>query len=192
LTAAYPRYQHCMPTVVTICVYSAFTVCILGRNSSQTFHPLPASDLSQPGKTVQQRSQSRKTIVMRTRLSQRSCEHISVVQQCQLWPSQQRCRNSRRPAPRICMRALPVDDQSDLRQLLGQTYLRPDYDKYSDEHVSCALLPKTMSTAAAAASSCSSNSSTCSQAVGIPGLVDAYTWKLQHVIKLFVVHITRR
>lgn len=72
---------------------------------------------------------------MRARLLETSTAR-TVTHTCSLWPSQQRCRNSsRRQSPRIAARALPVDDQ-DLKQLLGQSFLRPEFEDLSDEHVS--------------------------------------------------------
>jgi hypothetical protein len=72
---------------------------------------------------------------MRTRLLE-STHAASSTRHCPLWPSQRLCR-ANRIAPRIAQdqpRALPVDDL-DLKQLLGQGYLRPDFEEYSDEHV---------------------------------------------------------
>jgi hypothetical protein len=62
-------------------------------------------------------------------------------QQHRLWPSQRLCsrRSSRSPRSRSrSVSALPLEDR-ELRQLLGQSYLRPEYEEHSDEQVRLVL-----------------------------------------------------
>jgi len=62
-------------------------------------------------------------------------QSCSTHKQSLLWPSQRQCRHRKQHAAKIGVRAFPAEDQ-DLRQLLGQSYLRPEYEDYTDEHVS--------------------------------------------------------
>lgn len=92
---------------------------------------------------------------MRARLLE-TTQTAQTGRQCLLWPSQRVCQANRR-SPRISqqLRALPVDDL-DLKQLLGQGYLRPDFEEYSDEHV-CGVLRKARSSSSSSSTPASAS-----------------------------------
>jgi hypothetical protein len=85
--------------------------------------------------------------------SQAAFHSLAAQHQARLWPSQRVCWQRRAHAHRRGVsgsssggnargdrsrRAAATTDDRELRELLGQAFLRPEYEEYSDEHVSAA------------------------------------------------------